>query len=124
MVLIVNLVMDGHSSSIQNLYYNCKVKQWEMKINELKPGMRGVNVEGKIDSVTEPRSVNLRTGGTAQVADALISDETGQIKLSLWDDQINLVKQGDNVAIENGYTQAFRGENSLNIGRYGKIKRA
>ena len=94
-----------------------------MKITELKPGMRGVSVEGKIESITEPRTVNLRTGGTAQVADAIISDEIGQIKLSLWDDQINLVKQGDDVSIENGYTQAFRGENSLNIGRYGKIKR-
>ncbi len=81
-----------------------------MKITELKPGMRGVSVEGKIESITEPRTVNLRTGGTAQVADAIISDETGQ-------------KQGDSVSIENGYTQAFRGENSLNIGRYGKIKR-
>jgi replication factor A1 len=94
-----------------------------MKITELKPGMRGVSIEGKIDSITEARTVNLRSGGTAQVADATISDESGQIKLSLWDDQINLVKQGDNVSIENGYTQAFRGENSLNIGRYGKIKR-
>jgi replication factor A1 len=85
--------------------------------------MRGVNIEGRIDSITDPRTVNLRTGGTAQVADAMISDETGSIKLSLWDDQINLVKDGDTVSIENGYTQAFRGENSLNIGRYGKMKR-
>ena len=64
-----------------------------MKITELKPGMRGVSVEGKIESITEPRTVNLRTGGTAQVADAIISDETGQIKLSLWDDQIRSVCQ-------------------------------
>ena len=47
-----------------------------MKITDLKPGMRGVSVEGKIESITEPRTVNLRTGGTAQVADAIISDET------------------------------------------------
>ena len=67
--------------------------------------------------------MNLRAGGTAQVADAIISDETGTIKLSLWDDQINMVKQGDRVSIENGYTQAFRGENSLNIGRYGNLKK-
>jgi replication factor A1 len=51
----------------------------------------------------------------------MISDDTGTIKLSLWDDQIKMVKEGDKISIENGYTQAFRGENSLNIGRYGKI---
>jgi replication factor A1 len=94
-----------------------------MNIVDLKPGMRGVSISGKIESITEPRTVNLRAGGTAQVADATISDETGSIKLSLWDDQINMVKQGDMVSIENGYTQEFRGENNLNIGRYGKIKK-
>jgi replication factor A1 len=94
-----------------------------MKISELKAGMRGVSVTGNVDSLAEARTVNLRTGGTAQVADAVISDETGSIKLSLWDDQINIVKQGDRISIENGYTQAFRGENNLNIGKYGKLKK-
>ena len=94
-----------------------------MNIGDLKPGMREISIEWTIDSLTEPRTVNLRAGGTAQVADAVISDETGTIKLSLWDDQINMVKQGDRVSIENGYTQAFRGENSLNIGRYGNLKK-
>ena len=94
-----------------------------MNIADLKPGMRGVNVEAKIYNITESRTVNLRAGGTAQVADATISDESGSIKLSLWDDQIEMVKQGDKISIENGYTQAFRGDNSLNIGRYGKLKR-
>ena len=51
----------------------------------------------------------------------LIADNTGKIKLSLWDDQIKMIKEGDKISIENGYTQAFRGENSLNIGRYGKL---
>ncbi|MBV9669182.1 MAG: DNA-binding protein, partial [Nitrososphaeraceae archaeon] len=48
-----------------------------MKISELKAGMRGVSIIGNIESITEARTVNLRSGGTAQVADAVISDETG-----------------------------------------------
>ena len=95
-----------------------------MNISELKTGMRGVSVVGKIVSISEPRTVNLRAGGTAQVADAVLSDDTGSIKLSLWDSQINQVKQGDKVSVENGYIQSFRGENSLNIGKYGKINKA
>jgi replication factor A1 len=93
----------------------------ETKINQLHAGMRGINVKGKIDSIKEPRTVNLRNGETAQVADAILSDDTGNIKLSLWNDQINMVTEGDEVSVENGYTQSFRGENSLNIGRYGKL---
>lgn len=93
----------------------------EKKINELRPGMRGINVKVKIDSISEPRNVNLRTGGQAKVADAQVSDDTGSIKLSLWDEQINMINEGDTILIENGYTHAFRGENNLNIGKYGKI---
>ena len=40
-----------------------------MKINELKPGIRGISIEGTVESIAEPRSVNLKSG-TAQVADA------------------------------------------------------
>ena len=94
-----------------------------MKINELKPGMRAISIEGRVESIAEARNVNLKSGGTAQVADATISDETGSIKLSLWDEQLNLVKEGDQVYVENGYTQEFRGETSLNVGRYGKLKK-
>jgi len=95
----------------------------EKKVSELRPGMRGVNVKVRIDSISEPRSVNLRTGGQAKVADAQVSDETGVIKLSLWDDQISMIEEGDMVVIENGYTHAYRGENNLNIGKYGKLQK-
>ena len=83
--------------------------------NKLEP------VEGIIDSISEPRTVNLKTGGQAQVADAILKDDTGQIKLSLWDAQIKMVKQGSKIRIENGYITTFRGENALNVGKYGKL---
>jgi len=83
--------------------------------NRLEP------IEGVIDSIGEPRTVNLRTGGQAQVADAVLKDDTGQIKLTLWDAQIKMVKPGSKVKIENGYISSFRGENSLNVGKYGKL---
>jgi len=92
-----------------------------MKISELKPGMRNVSVTGKIDSVGQPRTVNLKSGGTNNVADAIISDESGSIKLSLWGDDINQVQPGDKVSIENGYINTFKGENSISVGKFGKM---
>lgn len=92
-----------------------------MKISELKPGMRNVSVTGKIDSVGEPRTVNLRSGGTNTVADAVISDESGSMKLSLWGDDINKIQAGDRVSIENGYINTFKGENSISVGKFGKL---
>lgn len=92
-----------------------------MKISELKSGMRSVNVEASVVSVSEPRTVNKRDGGTAKVADVIIEDDSGKIKLSLWEDQIAMVKAGSKISIENGYTSSFKGENQLNVGKYGKL---
>ena len=93
-----------------------------MQIKDLKNGMRAVTVEASVVSVSEPRTVNLRDGGTAKVADCVIQDDSGQIKLSLWEDHIAMVKAGSKISVENGYTNSFKGENSLNVGRYGKLK--
>ena len=78
-------------------------------------------VEGIVESISEPRTVNLKAGGQAQVADAILKDDTGQIKLTLWDAQIKMVKAGSKVTVENGYINSFKGENSLNVGKYGKL---
>lgn len=83
--------------------------------------MRNLSVTGKIDSVGEPRTVNLKAGGTTMVADAIISDESGTIKLALWGDDINKVRPGDKVSIENGYINTFKGENSISVGKFGKM---
>jgi replication factor A1 len=94
-----------------------------MKIGELKSGLRNVSVTGKVESVGEPRTVNLKAGGTNTVADARISDETGSIKLSLWGDDINKIQPGDTVSVENGYINTFKGEDSINVGKFGSLKK-
>jgi len=93
-----------------------------MNIRDVKDGMSGVDVEGEITEISEPRRVTLRTGKQARVADCTLTDGTGSIKLSLWNDQIDAVKQGSKVRISNGYTNSFRGEIRLNVGRYGKLE--
>ena len=95
-----------------------------MKISELKAGMRNVSVNAKVDSVGQPRTVNLKAGGTNTVADAIISDETGSIKLSLWGEDINKIATGDMISVENGYINTFKGENSISIGKFGKLTKA
>jgi len=92
-----------------------------MNIKDLRDGMRRVDAEGEIAEMAEPRSVNLKSGDQARVADCTLKDDTGQIKLSLWDDQIDQVRIGARVRITNGYTNSFRGEVRLNVGRYGRL---
>jgi len=93
-----------------------------LKINDLKNGMKQVDVEGRILEKTATREVSSRyKNETYQVASAVLADETGQIKLTLWNEQITAVKENDQIKIENGYVTSFRGETQLNIGRYGKL---
>ena len=92
-----------------------------MKIIELKPGMKRVDVTAKILEIGPPRDVTTRFGETSRVADATVQDESGSIKLSLWNDDIDRVHVNDNIHVENGYVTSFRGETQLNVGRYGKV---
>jgi len=84
--------------------------------------MRAVEVEARVLEVSEPRQVRSRkTGEPLRVAEAAISDETGSIKLVLWNDQTRQVEANEKIRIENGYVTSFRGEKQLNVGRYGTL---
>jgi len=93
-----------------------------MKIKDLRDGMRRVDVVAKVVEKSESREVRSRyRDETYQVADAMINDGTGTIKLVLWNKQIDQVNIDDTVRIENGYIKSFRGEIQLNVGRYGTL---
>lgn len=91
-----------------------------MKVEELKAGMRQIQVEAKVMEISEPRQTRSgTTGELLRVAEAVVGDETGMIKLVLWNDQISQVNTNNKVRIYNGYVTLFKGEKQLNIGRYG-----
>lgn len=91
-----------------------------MKISELKPRQNNVEVEGIIKEVQEPRSFN-KFGRQLSVANAILEDDSGSIKLTLWNEDISRFKQGDNVRIVNGFVNEFQGEAQLTSGKFGRI---
>jgi replication factor A1 len=93
----------------------------QIKIAELKPGMKQVDVSGSIMDVGQPRDVTTRRGDKALVAEATLKDDSGSVKLVVWDEQIDAVGVGKEINVENGYVTSFRGETQLNIGRYGRL---
>jgi len=95
----------------------------DVKIRELTPDSKAVNVTAKVVSKGEVRSnTSGRDFTTHRVVDALVGDETGCIYLNLWDDNIEKIKEGDTLNIKNGYINLFRGNMRLNIGRYGSFE--
>ncbi|MCP8312058.1 MAG: hypothetical protein L6M37_03780 [Candidatus Methylarchaceae archaeon HK02M1] len=94
-----------------------------MKVKELTPNSREVNVIVKVVSISQPRDVTSRRDlSRHRVTDALIGDETGCLYLTLWDEKIDEIAEGKTIRIENGYINLFRGSMRLNIGRYGSFE--
>ncbi len=93
-----------------------------MKIVELRNGDKRVSVEAKVLEKGTPRQVVSRSGTeTFTVADAIVGDDSGKIKLTLWNEQIAQVNVNDKIHIENGYVTSFKGEVQLNVGKYGRM---
>ena len=90
-------------------------------IRDLRAGMSHVSLKAKVLEVTQPKHVVTRYGNLASLAKALIADETGKIKLCLWNEQIDSVAAGDTIQIENARTSTFRGERQLSLGKKGTL---
>ncbi len=90
-------------------------------ISELKTGQGKVDIEAVIESIEEPRSFE-KFGKEIKVANAVLKDESGSIKLTLWNDEIDKVKPGSRIKISNGFVNEFKGEKQLTAGKFGKME--
>ena len=91
-------------------------------IKELQDGMKRVSIEAKVVDKGDPREVKSRfKDETYRIVDAVVADESGSVKLTLWNEQIDQINVGDNIKIENGYVTSFKSEIQLNVGKFGKL---
>ena len=102
-------------------YINWGETRYIMKISELKAGQGSVELTGEVVEVGEVRTFN-KFGNEGRVATAIVKDDSGQIMLSLWNEQIDQVKQGDTVTVKNGYIKEWQGELQLTTGKMGSLE--
>jgi ssDNA-binding replication factor A large subunit len=50
-----------------------------------------------------------------------LKDDSDDVVLMMWNEQIKQGNVGDRVRIENGYVKNYRGMRQLNIGKVGKL---
>lgn len=91
------------------------------KISDLQPRQGKINIKIKIVSVGEIYEFD-KPGFSGKVATAVAKDDSGQIDLTLWNTEIEIVKKGDVVHITNGYVNEFQGKKQLTAGRFGKLE--
>jgi replication factor A1 len=92
-----------------------------MKINDLKPGTGSITIEAEISSVEAVREIN-KYGRKLRVVNATIKDDSGEINLVLWNDDVDRAREGSRIKIENGYVNEWQGNPQLTLGKFGKME--
>lgn len=92
-----------------------------MAIKDLQIRQGKVEITVEVTEVSEAREFE-KFGRKGRVANAKVKDATGEITLSLWNEQVDLVKPGQTIRIINGYVSEYQGEPQLTAGRYGKLE--
>jgi ssDNA-binding replication factor A large subunit len=92
-----------------------------MKINEIQRGLSNITLQAKIIDISDSRDVQTKYGKKS-VADATLEDDSGQISLTLWEENINKVRVGDSILISGAYVTEFRDKLQLNLPRSGKLE--
>jgi len=96
----------------------------KLKIEELLPGMRKVNVVGKIINLFPVRSFTTKKGDAGKVVNFFMGDETSNIKVVLWDtNHIALIekseiKEGSVIELRNGSMR----DNEIHLGSFSEFK--
>lgn len=86
--------------------------------------MRDVDMELNVLSASKPKQIISGSGIEHEILEAEVEDETGKIKLVLWDDRIIPLKAGDVVQVRNGFVSSFKGEWRINVGKSGEVEKA
>jgi ssDNA-binding replication factor A large subunit len=103
-----------------NLYDNI-AKTRRYKVRELMPAMRNIEVVGKVVRVYEVRSF-VRNEQERKVASFLMGDETGKVKVTLWDEPLikniedGTLKEESVVLIKNAYVRENNGFREVHMG--------
>ncbi|TRN02065.1 single-stranded DNA-binding protein [Sulfolobus sp. E1] len=92
----------------------------EEKVGNLKPNMESVDLTVRVLEATDARQIQTKNG-TRTISEAIVGDDTGRVKLTLWGKHAGSIKEGQVVKIENAWTTAFKGKVQLNAGSKTKI---
>ena len=92
-----------------------------MQVKDLQARQGKIDINLDVVDVGEVREFE-KFGKKGRVANAVAKDETGDIKLTLWNEDIDKIKAGDKIKITNGYVSEWQGELQLGTGKFGTLE--
>jgi replication factor A1 len=94
-------------------------------IKDVKNGLNDIDVLGRVLSIGQIREFQRRNGQTGIVGSLFLMDESGSIRVTLWDDSTVMLSQmsvNDILLIEGGNTrEGIGGRPELNVGSLGEV---
>lgn len=92
-----------------------------MEIKDLQANQGKVDIVVEVIEKQEPRTFE-KFGKTGKVCSIKVKDDSGKIKLTLWNEDIDKIKEGDKIHLENGWCSEYQGEKQVSAGKFGKIE--
>ncbi len=99
-----------------------------LRIEDITEENRSVTLTGKVVSVGTVRTFSRSGAGEGKVASIIVGDETGQIRVALWDEVTSAITEGainvgSVIQIRGAYVKkGLRNALELNLGRMGGIR--
>ena len=91
---------------------------------EVTAGASDVSILGRVLETSEPRTFD-RDDGEGKVANIAVGDETGWVRVALWDeraDDVSSLTDGDVVRVRDGYARERDGGVEVNVGSRGTVE--
>ena len=90
----------------------------ELTVSDITVNMKNIVIVGRIKEIYNAKSFNKSNGETGHVGAFLLHDNTGDIRIVLWDNQVSVLK--DERFERNGIVKILNG--TAKNGRYGGIE--
>ena len=94
-------------------------------VDALTMGQSGVSVSGLVLETESVRTFDRDDGSEGRVANFLLGDETGRVRVTLWDDRADRVEEldaGTAVEVVEGYVREREGDLELHAGEEGAVE--
>jgi len=100
-----------------------KMPQRFIKINQLKPFKRNVNIKALVMEIGETREgTSKRTGEPFKLTEVKLGDDTAIVMATVWGDTINNISEGNTYEFIGVSTTLFQGSLRVNINNRTKIR--
>ncbi|ACM55717.1 single-stranded DNA binding protein [Halorubrum lacusprofundi] len=96
------------------------------RVEDLSLGASDVDLVGQVLDTDSIRTFDRDDGSEGRVANLTVGDETGRVRVTLWDDKADLVEEfeaGEVVEVGDGYVRERDGDLELHVGDRGTVER-